>query len=54
MKYTHDIIIIGGGSAGLVGARFAAERAMQAESRLRVTLPSVAEDRIVDEALKDS
>ena len=35
------------------GARFAAERAMQAESRLRVTLPSVAEDRIVDEALKD-
>lgn len=24
MKYTHDIIIIGGGSAGLTGARFAA------------------------------
>jgi urocanate hydratase len=34
------------------GARFAIERAMGAEARLRVTLPQEADDRVVREALK--
>lgn len=36
------------------GARFAVERAMKAEERLRVTLPHEAEDQLVIEALQET